>query len=71
MFTNKMKGTNKDMKKHPFFAKPNHRPPPLQFLLGIYVFSNNNKKSRNLDERHKGRRNRRDNKSRVNPFVFT
>ena len=30
------------MKKLPFFAIPNHRPPPLRFLPGIHVFRNQN-----------------------------
>ena len=32
------------MTKQLIFAIPNHRPPPLLFLPGIYVFTNQKKK---------------------------
>ena len=60
------------MNKPPTFSVPHHQPPPLRFLSDIYMFNNQNfNLSRKLDERHKGRRNNRHNKSRENPFIFT
>ena len=37
------------MTKEPIFAVPNHRIPPLLFLPGIHVFTNQNKK-KNCEE---------------------